>query len=234
MQFSDSSNLTGLIQSCEDKINSSITGDLLKKFTRYINNASSKVWAIIFDTYNGWIYDDANQTDLPQATSDLVSGTSTYSLPSTALTVQRIEIKDSEGNFIPLKSLTLEEIQQGVDEFYENNGTPQGYRLLGNTIEIFPASSYNSTSGLKVYFERASVAFASTDTTKTAGFASPFHDMLAIDASIQYMSTKNFNQNQINNLKLEYEQYKIDLKNFYGKRFRDYKPRLKAKKTNWE
>ena len=47
-------------------------------------------------------------------------------------------------------------------------------------ITIYPSANYASTDGLKVYYDREAVEFATDDTTKTPGFASPYHEILPI------------------------------------------------------
>lgn len=206
---------------------------MLKQFTRHINTCSSKVWSWIFESYGGWIYDDGNETDLPQGATDLASGTSKYALPSEALTVNRIEVMDSAGNYVKLTPITQEMIASGIDEFQSTDGTPQGYRLIGNTVELFPAPSYNSTGGLKVYFDREAVAFASTDTTKAPGFASPYHNALAVGASLEWMKIKQPDHATIVHLKEDWARYERDIRQFYTERWKDYKPRMKRAKVNW-
>ena len=169
MVFSDTTNLSGLIQECERLCHLGVTGisgtsNLLKEFTSRINEANRIVWTWIFSVNNGWFYDDANQTDLPQASTNIIDGTSKYAIPTEALTVKRIEIKDKNGDWYQLKPITEYDLRGiAIDEFTETDGQPIYYRLLGQTIELFPASDYDSTNGLKVYFDRDVVSFISTN-----------------------------------------------------------------------
>lgn len=239
MQFSDTTNKLGLIQACERYTNlgdASISGNttLLKEFTAHINESNRKVWTLIFKSYGGWIYDDSNQTDLPQGATDLVSGTSVYALPSGALTVNRVEAKDSNGNFQKLDPITQEMLDEGVAEFNENDGTPKYYRLIGDTAELFPAPSYNSTGGFKVFYDRGAVDFASTDTTKTPGFASAFHNALAVCASMEWAKVKQPASASLKNLFVDWQKYEMDITEFYQSRWRDLKPKVKSRAYNWK
>lgn len=195
MTFSDTTNKNGAIQTCEFYCqlgDTGISGDAtkLKQFTNLINVANSQIWHLIFQLNGGWKYDDSNYSDLPQATQALVAGTSKYALPSTALTVARIEVMDVKGVYHNLIPMRLEEIETAVDSFLASDGMPQYYRLLGSTIELFPgpaAASVTLAAGLKVYFDRSSVSFVSSDTTKSFGFASEYHDIAPRKASIEWM-----------------------------------------------
>lgn len=236
MMFNDTTNNTGLIQYYELKTNlglGTVSGETskLQEATLYMNNGLSKIWSSIFNTTGNWIYDDSNYTDLPQATATLTSGQSTYALPSSALTVKRLEVKSETGDYKPLKPISLEDINWSVDEFFEDDAEPQYYRLVDNTIEIFPASNYTISAGLKIYFDRSSVTFSSDDTTQSPGFASEFHYLVALWASYEWKSIHLPGE-----AKIDFETFTLgtqELEKYFGKRFKDKKPRITRVKTNF-
>lgn len=239
MQYNDTTNLTGIIQACEDYTglgDGAISGNatLLKQFTRYINTRYRVIRHWIFETLNAWKFDDGNETDLPQATTNLNSGQATYQVPSDALEVERMEVKDSNGNWFEITPLVLQDIDGGVDEFLSTDGVPKYYKLSGETIELFPASNYDSTNGLKIYFTRDIVEFATSDTTKEPGFASPYHNALAVGGSLEWMEMKRASHPSTAILRNRWAELETEIKNFYSNRFKDIKPRLKTKKHNWE
>jgi len=230
MQFNDTSTRLGIIQNCERYTNlgdTSISGttSLLQDFTAYCNIISSRVWHTIFTSNGNWAYDDSNQTDLPQATTDIVSGTSKYALPASSLTLEKLEMQDSNDQWFPLEAITLEEIHN-KGEFMDDNGTPRYYRLVGKTLELFPTPNYASTAGLKAFFDRGSVAFASDDTTQTPGFASEYHDIVPIGASIEWLKIKTPSDPILQNLQQDYLLRLQQIKQFYSLRFKDKKPRV--------
>lgn len=230
MVFSDTTNLSGLIQTYErltDQGQATVSGDAtkLKEVTATINRINHRVWHLIFTSTGNWQYDDGGFTDLPQATTNLTSGTSLYALPPEALTVHKLEIKDSSGNWLELTPLTKEQIG-AVDEFLKTDGTPQYYRLVNGTIELFSAPNYSSTGGIKVYFDRDSVDFATSDTTKTPGFASPYHEILPIMASIEWYKVKQPNSPTLVQLQQDQLRLEKSIKEFYGARFKALKPRI--------
>lgn len=231
MVFSDTTNYTGIIQECERLTGlgyGAISGATakLKEFTSLANIESNKIWHTIFTSNGNWQYDDSNKTDLPFGATDIVSGTSAYALPSEALTIKRIELKDSNGDWFRLSPITLEEVDT-IGEFQTDAGTPKFYRLVNGTAVVYPTPNYNSTGGFKVSFDRASVDFATTDTTKTPGFASPYHSILPTGMTIAWLKTKinsQFAVQQINILTQDYLKLEKNLKEFYGKRFKDKIP----------
>lgn len=243
MVYSDTTNKDGIIQVAEvlcDFEDGYISGNstLLRKFTIFANQILREVWSIIFNVYNGWQYDDGNNTDLPSSKTDLTSGTAKYILPTTALTVNRIDCYNSSGDSIRLDQITTEEIEeQGLDEFMSTPGVPKYYRLIGNTIELFPSPNYTTTSntGLRVFFDRDVVEFATTDTTQSPGFASPFHYIVPLGMAMKWLKIKLPTSPSLANYREEYEIYKNDLKNFYSDRNKDGQPvRVRAKTYSFE
>ena len=226
MQYNDTTNLNGIIQQVERYINMGatwISGDTtrLKEFTTYANKVGHKIWHWIFLSQGVWKYDDSNETDLPQATTNLVDAQATYALPSDALTVQRVEVKNSNGDWFRLIQIMEQQIPGAIDEFNEDDCEPVYYRLIGNTMELFPASNYDSTNGLKIYFDRDSVDFAYNDTTQTPGFASPYHEAVPVGMAIEWLKIKNPTSTTLQFLREEWAKFELEIKQFYSLRNKD-------------
>lgn len=194
MVFSDTTNYAGMIQECERMVFSSDYGrisnntNLLKEFTTYLNHGLDEVTIKILQADGRWEFDDSEHTDQPIGTTDLVADQTDYAISITHLVIKRVEAKDSAGNWVRLRQKDNRDIWQAVDEFKETSGEPFWYDLQGDRIKLYPASSYNSTAGLKVYYQRPMDYFATSDTTKAPGFASIFHRMVPMWASYFYAS----------------------------------------------
>lgn len=228
MTYNDTTNLNGIIQEVERYINMGatwISGDStrLKEFTSYANKVGHKIWHWIFLAQGLWRYEDSNQTDLPEGTTALVDGTATYALPSDGLTVRRIEIKDGAGNWDRIAQLIEDDIEGAISEYFEDDGTPQYYRLVGNTIELFPAPDYSQAASLKVYFDRDSVDFAYDDTTQTPGFASVYHEAVPVGMAIEWLKIKNPTSNTLQFLREEWARFEKEITDFYSLRNKDVK-----------
>jgi hypothetical protein len=239
MVYSDTSTKLGILQECERKCNLGDTGitgtaSVLATFTAYCNEASRQVWHWIFTSCGGWQYDDSNQTDLPAATATLTDSQNTYALPSTALTVQSVSIKTEAGDWYDLNPLTEEQIrtQDSVENFESTDGAPLYYTLVGNTIRLFPASNYTQAASLRVCFERGSVAFASSDTTKTPGFASEYHGVIPLLASIEYLKVKLPGDSSLGLFLRDAQEFEQRIKVFYSKRFKDMSPLVLRARTS--
>lgn len=240
MQYSvTTTEKNGILQECErncKKNTGDITGSttLLADFTNYTNRAMRQIWSWIFDAYGGWQYDDGNQTDLPSSTSSLESGKVTYALPSDVLTVRGVEIKDEGNVWHILTPLTSEHIQdvESLGEFEKTASTPRYYRLVGQTIYLYPASNFSQASSLKIFYDRGSVAFVTTDTTKTPGFASEYHDLVPLLASIEWLKIHLPEWTGLAIMKNDVELKKREIKKYYNKRFNQmFPPRITTKDT---
>ena len=239
MQFSDTTNNLGIIQACERYTNlgdTTISGTTatLKEFTAYANTTMRRLWHKIFMSSGNWHYDDGNQTNLPQAVTDTVAAQAKYAIPSDAMTIKRMEYKDSNGDWSEVLPLTLEEIPMAVDEYHKEDADPIRYRLVDDTIELFPAPKSAISGGLKVYFDRGSVAFANTDTTKTPGFVAEYHDLVAVGASLEWLKIHLPANPTTAQLKEDWLVGLDSLGKFYNRRFKDYKIVINRKTTTFK
>lgn len=189
MQFNSNSTEQDIVSMTHDLVKSNSVTFPLKKMVLYANQAVRIVNSWIHEAYGGWIYDDSNQTDLPEATTNLVSGQSDYTLPIDASALLGVSVKDTAGNWRKLAPVTLEQIQDsGVAEsdFYTTDSQPMFYRPLGNTFRIYPAPDYSQSASLKIHETRDISVFATTDTTKTPGFDSRYHEAVPTFMALQY------------------------------------------------
>jgi hypothetical protein len=196
--------------------------------TRDMNTANRAIWTWIHEAYGGWQYDDANNTsDFPTATTSLVSSQKDYGIPSDAMTVRAVEVKNTSGVWNKMLPLTEEQIRdfQAENEFYKTASQPQYYTVKGNSINLFPAPNYSQSASLRVSYDRETSAFVTTDTTKTAGFASVFHEAIAYGAGAIFSSYKSIPQMvALQQRWLDYEQR---IKTFYSNRYHElFPPRI--------
>jgi hypothetical protein len=144
---------------------------------RHANAAVRIITGVIHDAYGGWRYDDRNQTDLPRATSDLVSGQTNYALPTDSVGLAAVYIQnEADDEWTKLTPLALEEIPGAEPSFEDTNGNPWAYRMTNNSIVLYPPSSYSKDDAIMVEYDRDISSFATTDTTKSPGFDPLFHE----------------------------------------------------------
>lgn len=157
----------------------------LKEFTRSANFALDRALALILKADGKWQFDDTVQTsEILDVSNNLVANTQKYAISVTWLKIGRVRVKDSAGNWITLSPTDRRDLSD--PELTATAGTPAKYELLGNWLYLYPKPSYASTGGLEVQFQRAMSYFATTDTTKTPGFATQFHRLCSLHPALDY------------------------------------------------
>lgn len=237
MIFNDTSTKNGLIQDCERWLfggdYGAISGNTknLLTFTSLLNYGLDKTALKIFEVDNRWKFDNAEHSDYPYATTNLVSGTQNYELEDTFLKVEGFECLDESGNAYPLINIDDRAIRtdgQAISEFMDENGQPTYYKLKGDIVTLFPASNYNSTNGLKVIYQRSQSHFVSTDTTKTTGMPAELSDLPVLYACQKYAKQNSMTE-KARELDAEVQKCEKDVENFINRRLKDYKPVIRAK-----
>lgn len=237
MEFSDSSTMLGLVQDTLFRTNTNVNEFPLKDITRYINEGYSRVANTILQADGRMQWDDNNHTDQPIAYSSLVASQQDYNVFGAAptalqdwLMVDRVTIKDSNGDWKDLTPIDRKDIPTSPDEWMETAGAPSQYDFNGSQVLLYPAPDYASTGGIKIYFNRAPSYFVSTDTTKRPGFATIFHDYLSLYATHQWNITKK------NDFSLQpiLDKKELEIGKFYSKRNKVETPRLSRAYENFK
>ena len=195
--------------------------------TRRVNIGMDEVVSEILQADGSWQYDDSNQTDLPIGTTDMVASQQDYSFEDEFLVIERVEVKDANGNWSKLKPFDQEEVSGAMEELYENDGLPVYYEKQGRSILLYPSpatASVTLTAGLKVWFKRNATKFETTDTDKEPGFASLFHNILSFQASIPYCMT--YKRDRVTTYQNEVIRLKQQIRAFYSRREKDVRRRL--------
>lgn len=194
---------------------------------RNMNIAYREVARLIWESDGGWNYDDSNAVNLPRATTTLVHNQQDYSLPTTTQRIERIEVLDSNGNYIKLNPFDKQEVTTGVSEFLGGNtGLPLYYEMVGRSILLYPTphSAYvTETAGLQIFVQRDVTGMAVTATTTIPGFAAPFHRILSYAAAIDFIQDTN-QRDFLVRQKAQMEQAMI---RFYSKRPAEVKTKIK-------
>jgi len=229
MQYNNTTSQSGMVQMCEDMLGMNygdISGNTkrLQRFTRFMNDRygflANRIWKASAD----WQFDDSNQATLPDATTDLVADQQDYELPSTAQKVERVEIKNQDGDYVVVRPFDEAQVPNtAMSEWYETAATPIYYDIKGRSLLLYPkpGTGYVTlTEGLKVYVSRDIVKFNSTATTQEPGFANNFHRAVPLGACIDYSVGKSMDGIVKNCIYLYNETIK-DLEEFYARRHRN-------------
>lgn len=201
MQFSDTSNKNGLIQECEFWTNlgdAAISGDttLLKQFASRINRAYDAIMPLILSFGDKMRWDDTNHTDHPIGTFNIVSGQNDYELLVDDNSLSILNITDvmilpgsSATEYVRLRRMTLDDPRalRAMSPNPADSGIPSAFVEKDNVVFFDVKPNYSATSGGKLFFERVADYFTAADTTQTPGIPAPFHVLLALYASLDYL-----------------------------------------------
>ena len=235
MQFSDTTNRTGIIQLIEDNTgtqSASTSSYSLATKTRDVNNAYANYFLIAASTEGRWQVDDTNHTDYPIITTNLTSGQQDYvftvdgsSTPNQILDIYRVEITDPSGLDVELTPIDQFDVKGvALTEFMSADGTPRFYDKTANGIIMYPTPNYNATAGLKIYYTRTPSYFTTADTTKKPGIPDMFHEYLALRPSYQYCLRKGLAN--ADNLRADMLIMEDQIKSYYMNRSRDEVKRM--------
>lgn len=193
-----------------------------------LNVALNRVVSLINRSDMRWQFDDLNQTDLPIATTAIVSGQQDYSLSTAHLTIDRVEIMDAQGNWTELKPIDQHDVKRtALATYLKTPGLPTQVDVSGNSVFLYPPPNYSQAASLKLYFTRGPVEFSSADITtgtKSPGFNSLFHDLIPLWISYDYWLIND--QTLTAGFLSEIQRKEQELIDFYGLRSRDERPRF--------
>lgn len=232
MQFSDTSNYTGLIQKCEDYTgigNGNITGDSItfKKFASNINEALYDLIIEIMKAQDEFDWDDFSRTDYPIGYA-LLTTNRDYTFPASLgfLTIKRLDISWDGTNYYQATPIDSGEMKFGLgnadtEDTYFSLTEPR-YDPKANGFWLYPrATAAQVAAGAKfrIEFTREFTEFTSSDTTDEPPIDRPFHDLVAVGASLKWAVMKDATRAQ--NLKTLYDEGLVKLRTYYGRRNTD-------------
>jgi len=252
IQFSDTTNKSGIIQSIEDECgfnDGDITDDatLLAKFTADVNKALDEIYALIFKSGGVWQFDDINHTKYPFIETDLISGQRDYAFTNDEqgnliLDIYKVMAKDPSGVYQELTQVDQQAKSNNrvnVDSFSDGlntAGTAIRYDMTANGIFLDPIPNYNwrigteGSKGLKVFINREGSYFTTSDTTKKAGFNGLFHYLLVLLPAYKYARIHSLPQ--VTRIENDIMKMKGELTDSYGQRSRDITRRLIPNREN--
>lgn len=195
MQFSESTNKTGMYEWFQDLTATNSTSYTAYKFARDANNALLDYQMLALHANGGWQFDDSNQAAAALKAINVVSGTSNYNVlvddetsANQIIEIERVECAvDSTGsNYNVLSPYDEMDSQSSITQDATTSGTPSSYYVRGGIIYLYPKPNFSSTSGLKVWVSRTTTYFAGTDTTKVAGIPHTHQKYLVLKPAYEY------------------------------------------------
>lgn len=203
--------------------------DVMRNMGIEYQRVATEIWKS--DPTHSW--DDRNNTDYNTATRSMANASASYLIPTEALAIRGVEVKDGDGNWSKLSPISYAELPISPEEYLTGTGTPIRYMIEGTQVRLFPApgtGSVTMTSGLAYHVSRAVTEPAVTASSSSPGFATPFHRVLSYAAAI------DFDQDDQHRNFLIAQKARLDngLSKFYSNWAPQYKPKLRpATKRSW-
>ncbi len=244
MVFSNTTSNDGLVQEITFFTGLDTNAVNTKERARCINQWYYKAAILAWKSDPDWQFDDVNNaasaTDgswtfdafagLPRATRTMTDNVRIYALPSTALSIERVEVLRTDGNWYVVKPLEEAKIPEdfAIPEYFKTKSIPAYYNLVGSNIELFPApdsSQVTVTAGLKVYTSREVKKFVSTDSSMEPGIPEPFHRILSLGASYDIGVAKGLENT--NRLKSDVSELLNEMRDYFTSRQRHNKKSIR-------
>jgi hypothetical protein len=230
MVFSDSTNKLGIVEQVRSLMRVDSNQWPTWKIVNSCNNYLDTLAGYLIGNDRRFQWDDTNHTKLPIGTTDLVANQSDYSFltdeqNNKILTLTRIDLLDSSGNYHELDLTDQDEIVGALDEFEKTAGTPKFYdKIADNIVRLYPKPSANVTAGLKFYFQRTPSYFVATDTTKEPGVPALLHRGFVIAGAYDGALTLGLQNLQALGIEMQREEQRRD--DYFKGRNQDEKRRM--------
>ena len=127
--------------------------------TLAVNRAIERIVSLINRSDSKWQYDDSNYTNLPTATATLTSGQQQYTLASTYLTIDRIEIKNSGGSWRRISQIDQPDLKRNANNVGASgqidslNNSDIAIALGETTPSTGRAGAYKASAGTPTEYE---------------------------------------------------------------------------------
>lgn len=188
--------------------NSFTDAELNRSFNEWQHRVANQMWEASSD----WEWNDTSRDKMPIAFANLNDGQAKYRLPNTVFRIDRIEIKDDDGDYHPIEEITKEDISPALTEFREDDGFPQYYDLIDDVLTLYPAPASDDVTeseGLKLYVAREPEDFTTSD-TREPGFPRQFHRILSLGAAMDFCVANNLDNKEVEIRRLLYGDQTVD------------------------
>lgn len=194
--------------------------DIDRNINRHYDRVVSKIWNIVAD----WQFDEG-KSNLPIATCNLAEDQSDYQLPTDARQIERVEIYKT--NWITLKPIDQSELRTPEMD----SGTPAYFDLVGRSLVLYPAPSFNGTGALRITLTKSVTPLS--ETTDEPAIDREFQGYISLGAALDWCISKG-NPTKKRDIEREMKKYDRDLKAFYANRNKDYDVKIKPTRNSYE
>jgi hypothetical protein len=229
MQFSDTTNKTGLCEDIDFLCGSDSTSFPLADKARLINRYVYRAVLKQISVNTLWNFVDENTGKQAWSFADLVDGQEDYSLPTNILKLQGVSVLNSAGKYKKLKPFDRKHLSIDPAEYLSTDGLPEYYDVSGNSLLLKPAPSATDTTltkGLKIFLSKEIDMFVSGDTTQEPPFPQAFHQIFTYGPAYEFLMI-NGDQTKAAVYKQECESMLLELGSFYSERNEEQPTRIR-------
>lgn len=184
----------------------------------------------IWKSQDSWEFDDSQNSNFPIATTTLVNGQRDYSLPTGALTIERVEVRDSAGNYFRIDPIDESEVAGALTGYGESNGIPTRYWIKKRSIFLDSppdTAQLTASAGIRIYFRREVNEFTGSTTTTEVGFGEPFDRAVAYGMAYDFALPRNMEV--LPRLEAGLARWQKLIEDHFSNRFKDKKSGLNVK-----
>lgn len=245
LQFSNPTLKSGICELIDKRIGTSTASYPVSDKVSDINLSLSEFNLLALQSSGKWQFDDSNQLDYPIITCDLNANQRDYSFlldgsGNLILDIYKVMIANPAGVYYDLLPTDMQS-DRFDQSFYDGlniQGSPIKYDKTANGIFLNVVPNYTITGGIKIFFNRETTFFVSTDTTKMPGFAGTLHEYLVVKTAYRYAASNSLPQaggrlrnGSYTGLALEVNDWEQKIQDYYGQRAKDEQPILQSKST---
>lgn len=231
LPFSNTSTEQGILQGIYFEVNANSVTYPEKDVVRGVNLALDRFVYLAISSNSKWQFDDYNNTTSPVATTDIVADQIDYVLDFDFLTIESVEIKDTDGSWRKLKQVDRREQTEALGQEQKTSTTqPLQYDLRGKQLYLIAPSSVNVTGGLRVFFQRKASYFVVGDTVKEPGVLPIFSEYFILYPSFLY--AQKYGLDKKNDLFSRIQIMEAAIKDHYGQADLGYKANMSPNVEN--
>lgn len=185
MIWSDNTNKTGIVEDCDWWAGTNSSTYPLVDKARNANKALRQIGRrIIRSMYTESFLDD-NALDFNIEYSDLVAGEDNVTMAVGVFTIERVRVKDENGEFVTLKQVSRREL---TDSELNDSGTPTKFYRAGQSLLLSPSPSYGASSGIEIEYQKSlEQEFTATgNDDRVPGFHEDYHPLVSLHMARDY------------------------------------------------
>lgn len=227
MQFKDHPQQQDLCSDADYWASTNINTYTITMKVRNANFGLSEATRKITKADKSWKHISTNSDTIPIDVTDLVANVPDYSLSSKHVKISRVRIKNKQGVFVTLNTVTEEEL---TDEDLNTTGVPTKAVLVGGSVLLYPMPDYGQDEGVELTYQPwSNDYFTVDDDVKEPGFNPDFHRLISLYMARDYCAI--FNPKRLALIMDQINRMETDIENHFEERNDTGNPRLVLNKN---